>query len=316
MKTIAALPVRKAMLPDALQPALFAILLATCPSASAGISDSPGSDEPLIYESAGASRVVELVRAEAQGIMVGVFVKTGDTVTKGQLLGHTELDATKFQLDLAQAALDAKGNVDAAKGQADAWSVTREETQEAVRKRRVEKTRLAWATAMEKMYQGTYEIQLDAEKAQLIQYTYWKEQYEKRFFRAPVDGVVSQVLVEPGKSVAIAAHAFTIQNDNLYSIPVTVPDEVARTATTGQTLPVRPESNKIATRALVGAVNDSPGKPGNKTVQLLIPINSFPASIRAKLIGTKFEVLFPLASANEASSRPEPTAKRPPGGQA
>ena len=34
--------------------------------------------------------------------------------------------------------------------------------------------------------------------------------YEKRFFRAPVDGIVTEVLVEVGKPVTIATHVFTI----------------------------------------------------------------------------------------------------------
>ena len=46
--------------------------------------------------------------------------------------------------------------------------------------------------------------------------------YEKRFFRAPVDGIVTEVLVEVGKPVTIATHVFTIRNDDTFNIPVTV----------------------------------------------------------------------------------------------
>ncbi|MEO8616698.1 MAG: biotin/lipoyl-binding protein, partial [Luteolibacter sp.] len=83
--------------------------------------------EKLIYKSAGATRITEKVRANAPGVVVEIFVKVGDFVRKGDILGHTELDATKLQLDLAKRALDSKANVDAAQGQAEAWSVTREE---------------------------------------------------------------------------------------------------------------------------------------------------------------------------------------------
>jgi len=249
-----------------------------------------------MYQSAGASPVIEKVRASAPGVMVGVFVKTGDTVVKGQILGHTDLDAIKLQYDLAKAVLESKSNVEAAQGQAEAWAVTRQETEEAARRRKVEKTRLEWATAMEKMYHGTYEVQLDAEKTQLIQYEYWKAQYEKRFFRAPVDGVVSEVLADVGKNVGIATHVFTIRNDKMFSIPVTIPEEVARATESSGSVPVRPANGKTSTHAHVDSVSDNPTKAGDKIIRLLVPVTDFPASMRTKLVGTKFEVLFPLAS--------------------
>lgn len=249
--------------------------------------------EMVLFESAAASRVVEKVRSSTQGVMFATFVKAGEVVKKGQILGHTELDATKLQLDLAQRAMTSKANVEAAKNQADAWTVTREETEESVRRRKVERSRLEWAIAMEKMYQANYEVQLDNENTQQIQYDYWKEQYEKRFFRAPVDGVVSEVLVEVGKPVNFATHVFTISNESTYALPVTVPSPIADAAVPNETLPVRSVDGKSVSRALVDSVMDDPRAAGRKIIKLLIKAADFPASTRAKLKGMKFEVLLP-----------------------
>lgn len=278
--------------------AIFGFLAALTQVSGAQTILPTATGDMLLFQSAGASQVVEKVRASAPGVMVGIFVKYGDVVTKGQILGHTELDAIKLQYDLAKAVLVSKSNVEAAQGQAEAWSVTREETEEAIRQRKMEKTRLEWATAMEKMYRGSYEAQLDAEKTQLIQYEYWKGQYEKRFFSAPVDGVVSEVLADIGQSVGIATHVFTIRNDKMFSIPVTIPEEIAQTAESGRSVPVRPANGKASTYALVDSVSDNPTKLGDKIIRLLVPVADFPAPMRTKLIGTKFEVLFPLASTN------------------
>jgi multidrug efflux pump subunit AcrA (membrane-fusion protein) len=279
--------------------ALFAFLAAASITRDKTLGQSlyqTQAGDMILFESAGASRVVEKVRSGSQGVMIAVFAKVGDTVKKGQILGHTELDATKLQLDLAEQALTAKATVESAKMQAEAWTVARQETAYAVRRRKMEESRLDWAIAMEKMYQANYENQLDAEKTQEIQHAYWKDQYEKRFFRAPVDGTVSEVLVEVGKPVNLAAHAFTISNETTYALPVTVPDQVADAATSNKTLPVRAADGKSVARAWIDSVIDDPRTAGRKVIKLLVKSADFPAGTRDKLRGMKFEVLFPLAA--------------------
>ena len=261
--------------------------------ASAQVPYRSVAGEMTLVESAGAARVAEKVRAGAAGVMMGVFVKPGEMVTKGQLLGHLDLDATKLQLDLAEHTFNAKSNVEAARNQAEAWTVTREETEVAVRKRKAERTRLDWATSMEKYYLAQHEVQLDLEGAQLIQYEYWKAQYEKRYFRSPVDGVVTEVLADVGKKVELGAHVFTVSNENVYSIPVVVPAPLAEAAVPSQTLPVRASDGKSVSKALVDTVIDDPRGAGQKIIRLLVKAADFPATIRPKLMGMKFDVLLP-----------------------
>lgn len=282
--------------------ALFMLALCSQPR----ICAEPGSRSPsgtsMIFESGTASRVVEKVRSAAAGVIVEIFVEPGDIVIKGQILGHTDLDATKLQLDIAKSTLEAQGNVEAARGQAEAWTVTRRETEESLRKRKVEKIRLEWASAMEEMYRGTYEVQLDAKKTQEIQYAYWKEQYEKRFIRATVDGVVSEILTEIGNNVSIASHVFTIRNDSMISIPVKIPTDIAHTPEPGDILPICPAGDKTATPARVDSIISNPNKSLEKTARLFVLANDFPAALRAKLIGMKFEVLVPILDGYDAKS--------------
>lgn len=266
-------------------------LLAPAPASA----QSSASGEKLMFESSPAARLVEKVRAGSPGTMMAVFVKPGDVVRKGQLLGHTELDNTKLQLDLAKHALLSKSNVEAARNQADAWTVNREETEEAVRRRKMENSRLEWASSMEKMYQANYEVQLDAESTQQIQYDYWKDQYEKRFFRSPVEGVVSEVLVDIGKPVSYGTHVFTIANEGTYSLPVRVPASVADAVASEKSVPVRSSLGKSVCDARVDSVADDPRENGMKIVRLLVKAADLPISIRSKLGGMKFDVLLPHA---------------------
>lgn len=249
--------------------------------------------ETLLCKSTATSRSAEKVRSPAQGVMFAVFVKPGDAVKKGQLLGHLELDATKLQLNLAKQAMESKSNVEAAEGHAEAWKATREEIEEEVRRRKTEEIRLSWAIAMEKMYRGTYETQLDAEETQKIQYEHWKDQYEKRFFHAPMDGIVTEVIIDVGKPVAMASHVFTISNNNSYVLPVTVPEQLANAAQPNQSIPVRSAVEKTVSQAVVDSVVDDPSAPGKKIVKLLIKADDFPAAVRPKLKGMQFDVLLP-----------------------
>jgi len=277
----------------------FVLLALACtlshPAAAQAIYQTE-TGEPLLFKSTAATRIAEKVRANSPGVMVEIFVKTGDVVKKGDVLGHTELDATKLQLDLAKRALDTKANVDAAEGQAEAWTITREETEDQVEKRNAEKTRLAWAMAMEKMYRANYEAQLETENVQQIQYDYWKDQYDKRFMKAPVDGMVSEIVVEVGKNVNFATHVFTISNENTFSFPVTAPALLASAVSPGDKLPVRSSDGKSVSRAQVDSIIDDPRAAGEKIIRLLVQATDFPAAVRPSLKGMKFDVLLPQAA--------------------
>ena len=274
-----------------------AILAACCLGAPVALAESPdraasrGMDH---FESTGASRVAEKVRSASTGVILEIHVKVGDSVNKGQVLGHTELDATKLQLDLARHTLQDKSNLEAMQGQAAAWTVTREETEDAVHRRKLEKSRLDWALGMEKLFRGTYEAQLEAKKAQQIQYDYWKNQYEKRFFRAPVDGVISEVLVEVGQPVNYATHVFTIRNDDTFALLVTVPALLAEGGVAQGRLVVRSADGKTMSNAVVDSVTDDPAAAGRKIIKLLVQAADFPPATRAILPGMKFDVLMPM----------------------
>jgi len=259
--------------------------------------------EKVIVESGGASQVAEKVRSAAPGTLMEVLVKVGDTVKKGQVLAHTELAATKYQLDMARVALENNATINAMQGQADAWTVTREETEEALRKRQVEKSRVEWAAGMEKFFRGSYEAQLEQKKVQRIQYEYWKEQYEAHFFRASVDGVVSEVLLDVGMPVGLATHVFTVGNEESYMIPVSVPAELASEVAPDGTLPVRASNGKHVGRGLVDSIMDDPKSPGKKIIKLLLNEREFPTETRDNFSGMKFDVLLPQ---NELAQQDNP----------
>ena len=272
--------------------ALIAAILWFSP-AQAQQPEATKPDGKVIVESGEATPVSEKVRAAAPGTLVAILVKPGVSVKKGQILGHTELAATKYQLDLARLALENTATLDAAEGQANAWTATREETEEAVRKRKVEKTRLDWAIGMEKFHRGNHEAQLEQKKIQRIQYEYWQQQYEARFFRAPVDGVVTEVLLEAGKTVGYATHVFTVSNEESFMVPVSVPAKLVRWVLANSMLPIRPTHSQLVSRGRVDSIVDDPSSPGNKIIRLLISQTDLPEGPDSNPSGMTFDVLLP-----------------------
>jgi multidrug efflux pump subunit AcrA (membrane-fusion protein) len=272
--------------------ALAAIVLFSGHAGAQGFKRSkPG--EKVIIESGAASQVSEKVRACAQGVVVAVFVKAGDTVTKNQVLGHMELATAKYQLDLSRHNLENNASLRAFKSLAQAWTATREETEQAVRKRQMNESRLEWASNMERYHQGNYEAQLEQKKLQRIQYEYSSQQYEARFFRAPVDGVVTEVLLDVGRKVDIATHVFSVGNDDSFMVPVEVPADLAKAVSTGSDLPVRAVNGGDVMRGLVQEILDNPKKAGGKIIRLMLRRSDFPTVSGADLAGTKFDVLLP-----------------------
>jgi multidrug resistance efflux pump len=189
--------------------------------------------------------------------------------------------------------MENKAALRAFKALAEAWTATREETQEAVRKRTASDARLQWATNMERYHQGNYEAQLEQKKIQRLNYEYWQQQYESRFFKSPVDGVVTEVLLDVGKKVDYGTHVFSVGNEDSYVVPVELPAELAATLSTGAGLPVRSVNGGDVVRGLVEEILDNPRKAGGKIVKLLLHRSDFTSDGGSNLAGTRFDVLLP-----------------------
>ncbi len=168
-------------------------------------------------------KALEVIRAKRAGTLVALFVKPGDFVSKNQLLGHTELDAAKLNVDMARANLEATGTLDQMFWQYQALITTREEVEEAVRKRTSPKSRLQYAIAMENWAKGQYQAQQEIKKVQRINYEHCQLEYDARFFHSPIDGVITEVKVAVAQAVGLGAAAFTVTNDTRAPILAAAP---------------------------------------------------------------------------------------------
>jgi len=185
---------------------------------------------PGRVDSGPPGKALEVIRAKRAGTLIALFVKPGDVVSKNQLLGHTELDAAKLNVDMARANLEATGTLDQMFWQYQALITTREEVEEAVHKRTAPKSRLQYAIAMENWAKGQYQAQQEIKKVQQINYEHCQLEYDARFFHSPIDGVITEVKVAVAQAVSLGAVAFTLTNDTRVSIPaaaLVMPDAAA-----------------------------------------------------------------------------------------
>ncbi len=252
-------------------------------------------DDKIIVESSEASQVREIVRSQTNGIVVAQFVKPGERVKKGQVLGHVEYSNPKYQMELAKLGAESSGPLESARGQAEAWEATRLETEQAVRRRQADKARLEWADAMQRKYQGDYQTQLESQKVRKLQYEFWQDQYDRCFFKSPVDGVVTEVRAPIGTQVTHATHLFTVASENTYLLPLTVPAELAANLAAGSTLPVRSTSDGFVARGIVESLTADPKAPGKMLIRLLLDDREVPFDSSSKVSGSKFDVLLPAS---------------------
>jgi multidrug efflux pump subunit AcrA (membrane-fusion protein) len=250
------------------------------------------SAAPTRVPAGAAEPVVEVIRTKRAGTVVALLVKPGDVVSKDQVLGHIELDAAKLSVDTARANLEATGTLDQMFWQYQALTVTRGEMEEAVRKRTAPKSRLQYALHMEKWAKAQLEAQQDLKKVQKINFEHYQNEYESRFFRAPIEGVVTEVKVAVGQVVGIGAVAFTVSNESRLSVPVAVPVPAAAAALQAGKLSLRAEPGQPTIWAKVAGGSGHPSTPGvKKSLHLSVNKSDLPAGVACKAL--KVEVLVP-----------------------
>ncbi len=246
-------------------------------------------------ESGAAEQTSEIVRVKRAGTVVALFVKAGDTVKKGQVMGHTELDQAKLNMDTAATNLNAEGALNQMYWQHQAMIHSRADAETNARKRLISESRLQQAISMEKWAEGQYQVQKDLKKVQKIHYNHYKSEYDSRIFRAPFDGVVKEVKVTLAQSVGLAYHAFTITNDTYWSVPVSLSESSAKAAVQAGRIPLRAKSGGATIWGTVAGVSDQFTAAGmSKIVRLLVDKNDLKGH-QAKVVpqDLKFDIIVP-----------------------
>ena len=212
----------------------------------------------------GALRAVNtaLVKARVAGELQGLTVREGDTLKAGQIIAR--IDSTEYQARVRQAQQQAQ----AAAAQVDIARRQFENNRSLVAQGFISKTALESSTASLAAAEATYQAaQANAEIA--------TKAVNDTVMRAPLTGVVSQRLAQPGERVAIDGRIVEIVDLSQLELEATLSAGESLTVRVGQTAQLQIEGSAQKLTARVVRINPS-AVAGSRAVLVYLAVDAVP----------------------------------------
>jgi RND family efflux transporter MFP subunit len=193
-----------------------------------------------------------VVKARAAGELQGLTVREGDTVKAGQVLAR--VDATEYVARVQQAQQQA----DAAKSQIDIAQRQFDNNKALVAQGFISKTALDTSLNSLDAAKATY-------KAAVAAVDMNRKTLDDTVLRAPISGVVSQRLAQPGERVAVDAKVVEIVDLGQLELEATLSGADSVDVRVGQDALLQVEGTSRPVRARVARINPS-AQPGSRSV--------------------------------------------------
>ena len=209
-----------------------------------------------------------LVKARAAGELQGLSVREGDTVRAGQVIAR--VDATEYNARVRQAQQQA----DAAKAQIDIAQRQFDNNKALVDQGFISRTALD--TSMNNLAAARANHQAALAGVQVARKT-----LEDTVLRAPISGVVSQRLAQPGERVAVEARVIEIVDLGRLELEATLAAADSVGVRVGQLATLQVEGSTRPVLAKVARINPS-AQAGSRSVLAYLAIED-PAGLRQGL---------------------------------
>lgn len=238
----------------------------------------------------------QAIRSQAPGTITKIYVRPGQQVKAGDILAELDYDQQLYQRNTAKAQMDSEGGLQSAEGQLAQRKAELEEAKDLLKKRVIAEYRLASAEAWVRWAEGQLKSIREQKEQQKLAYEYWAAEYEKRFIRAPYDGVITELKVAEGQGIGIAAHVFTQSNPNAMQLNTTVIAAQMGNVNVSDKLLVRPPGGGKLVQAVVQEIVDDPADPTKRIVRLLVNNRASGETYKPG----QFDVFLPASSAAAA----------------
>ena len=200
-----------------------------------------------------------LVKARAAGELQGLTVREGDTVKAGQLIARIE--ATEFQARVRQAQQQA----DAARSQIDIAQRQYDNNKALVDQGFISKTALDTSSSNLQAAQANY-------KAAAANVDLARKGLDDTQLRAPITGVVSQRLAQPGERVGVDARVIEIVDLSRLELEAALSASDSIEVRVGQQAVLQVEGSARPVKARVARINPS-AQAGSRSVLVYLSID-------------------------------------------
>ncbi len=144
--------------------------------------------------------VVEISTRE-EGVLEEITVKRGDIVSRGQVVARLESGIEKLTLDFATARAEMQGDVQSRRATLDYLLRQRDRVEELYRDDAISFNEKDKAETDVQLARTELQIAKDNQRLMQIERERAAHRLDLRTIRSPVDGVIVEVLLEPGESV-------------------------------------------------------------------------------------------------------------------
>ena len=203
-----------------------------------------------------------VVKARVAGELQGLKLREGDSVKAGQIIAR--VDAAEYQARVTQA----QRSADAAKAQIDIAQRTYDNNKALVNQGFISPTALDTSAASLEAAKSTHASSVAAVDVA-------RKALDDTVLKAPISGVVSQRLTQPGERVGVDARVLEIVDDNRLELEAQISPADSVDVRVGQAAQLNIESRKDAVAATVARINPS-AQAASRSVLVYLVLASTP----------------------------------------
>ncbi len=203
-----------------------------------------------------------VVKARVAGELQGLKLREGDTVKAGQVVAR--VDAAEYQARVTQA----QRSADAAKAQIDIAQRSFDNNKALVNQGFISATALDMSAANLEAAKSTHASSMAAVQIAL-------KSLDDTVLKAPISGVVSQRLAQPGERVGVDARVLEIVDDNRLELEAQISPADSVDVRVGQAAQLKIEGRKDAVAATVVRINPS-AQAASRSVLVYLAVAASP----------------------------------------